>query len=75
MGNTEAATADPSLAVEVVWPKRQQNHFLIPALEGRLGKSGDDEGVTFPETIQSVLLRTGGWRGAEGKKKAEVTGQ
>jgi hypothetical protein len=75
MGSTKAATADLSLAVEVVWPMRQQNHFLIPALEGRLGKSGDDEGVTFPETIRSILLRTGAWHETEEKKKAKVMGQ
>lgn len=75
MGNTEGARADLSLAMEVMRLKGQQKHFLIPALEGKLGKGGDDEGVTFPETIPSVLLRTGGWQEAEGKKEAGVMGQ
>lgn len=75
MGNTEGARADPSLAMEVMRLKGQQKHFLIPALEDKLGKGGDDEGVTFPETIPSVLLRTGGWQEAEGKKEAGVMGQ
>lgn len=75
MGNTEGARADPRLAMEVMRLKGQQKHFLIPALEGKLGKGGDDEGVTFPETIPRVLLRTGGWQEAEGKKEAGGMGQ
>lgn len=64
------------------WRKGQQKHFLTPALEGKLGPSVDDEGVTSPETMQSVLLRIGWGRGggggegeAERKKEAGVMGQ
>lgn len=62
-GLSDAGTArsGPKPVKQAGSPRNKEKCFPRPALEHSLGRAGDNECVTIPGTIGSVLSRTGSW--------------
>lgn len=62
-GFSDAGTArpGPKPVKQAGSSRNKETCFPGPALEHSLGRVGDNEGVTIPGTMRSVLSRIGSW--------------